>query len=126
MAAQTALVLNTKSYAPRGKTGEIASWALVGDTTFGGAQSTFSLRVAGPNGQGNYTITEKLIVPKAASEDSSCACVGTELARGEFNASFRVPVGFTAAERDDFTKRCQAAIAHAITTAAATNLEPAW
>jgi len=47
MAAQTALVLNTKSYAPRGKnSGNVAAWALVGDTTFGGATSIVSLRVS--------------------------------------------------------------------------------
>lgn len=127
MAAQTALVLNTKSYAPRGKSqGDIATWALVGDTTFGGATSLVTEKVAGPNSNGVYKVSFKLDVPKIATESSACACVGSQIGRGLFDGVATIPVGFTAAERDDFRLRVQALFAHAIFTAAMKDLEGAW
>lgn len=127
MPAQTALVLNTKSYAPRGKnSGDIASWALVGDTSFGGATSTVSERVIGPDSNGNYRISFKLILPKAATADSPCGCVGSITSQGYLDIVAHVPQGFTVAERDDFTKRAQSLVASAIYTAAQTNLEGSW
>lgn len=126
MAAQTALVLNTKSYAPRGKSGEIARWALVGDTTFGGAMSNLTQRLVGPNSNGDYILTVKLAVPKAATESSACACIGAEVAKEEFNLTVKLPSTYTVSERDDAVKRFQGYIASAVFTAAAKDLEPAW
>ena len=66
MPAQSSLTLNTKVYTPRGKTnGDIATWALVGDASFGGATSTVTERVAGPSKDGVYRETFKLTLPKA-------------------------------------------------------------
>lgn len=127
MAAQSNLTLNTKVYTPRGKnSGDIASWALVGDTTFGGATSIVSERVAGPSADGIYRVTFKVTLPKASTTDTACACAGSEIAKGIANVELVIPSQFTAAERADFTLRVQGLVANAIFTAAATNLEPAW
>lgn len=127
MAAQSNLTLNTKVYSPRGKSaGDIASWALAGDATFGGATSIVTERVAGPSKEGVTRVTFKLTLPKAAAADSTCACVGEEIARGIANIEMVIPAAFTAAERADFTLRVQGLVANAIFTAAATNLEGAW
>jgi hypothetical protein len=127
MAAQSNLTLNTKVYAPRGKTaGDIASWALAGDPSFGGATSTVTERVTGPSKDGVNRVTFKVTIPKAAAADSTCACIGEVLATGIFNCEVVIPSAFTAAERDDFTKRIQGLVANAVFTAAATNLEGAW
>lgn len=127
MAAQTALVLNTKSYAPRGKNaGNVASWAIVGDTTFGGATSTTTQKVALNASNGVTTISFRLIVPKAATSSSSCACEGQVTSTGYLDLKVEVPSGFTSAERDDFCKRIQSLVANAVFTTAVTNLEGAW
>lgn len=126
MAAQGNLTLNTKVYAPRGKTGDIASWALSGDATFGGATSIVTESVRGPSKAGVSRVQFKLDVPKAADANSACACIGQEIARGIADIAITVPAGFTAAERDDFTKRIQGLVANAIFAAATTNLEGAW
>lgn len=127
MAAQTALVLNTKSYAPRGKNqGDIGSWSLVGDTTFGGAKSDASLSIRESTKDAKTRVQFKLTLPKAATADSACACVGSELARGYADIVIHVPVQFTAAERDDFCKRLQGLVASAVFSSAVKDLEPVW
>lgn len=127
MAAQAALLLNTKSYAPRGKnSGDIATWALVGDASFGGATSLATEKVAGPNANNVYRVTFKVSVPKAATADSACACVGSILGTGLADVSLVIPVAFTPAERDDFRKRVQDLVANAVFTAATKDLEPSW
>lgn len=126
MAAQGNLTLNTKVYNPRGKTGDVAAWALIGDATFGGATSTVQESVRGPSKTGENRIRFVLAVPKAADAASACACPGQELARGVADITIVVPNLFTASERDDFTKRIQALVANAVFSAATTNLEPAW
>ena len=126
MAVQGVLTLNTKAYNPRGKTGDVALWALVGDTSFGGATSTVDESVRGPTKDGLYRSKFQVKIPKAATSDTSCACTGQEIARGLANIEMVIPSAFTAAERDDFTKRVQALVAHAVFTSAATNLESSW
>lgn len=126
MAAQGNLTLNTKVYNPRGKTGDVASWALVGDATFGSATSTVKESVRGPSKDGVYRVNFHVDVPKAADANSACACIGQEIGRGIADVNLVIPSTFTAVERDDFTKRIQALVANAIFAAAATNLEPAW
>lgn len=127
MAAQSNLTLNTKVYAPRGKSqGDIANWALVGDSTFGGATSVVTEKVTGPSKDGVYRITFKLSVPKAAAADSACACIGTEIGKGIATVEVVIPSQFTAAERTDFRTRLQGLVANAIMTAAIDNLEGSW
>lgn len=126
MAAQAALVLNTKSYAPRGKTGDVASWMLVGDTTFGGAPSSATESVRGPTKAGVYRVHFKLDVPKAATADSACACTGAEIGHAIADIQVTIPVGFSAAEKADLTLRIQGLVAHAIFSAATNNQEGSW
>lgn len=127
MPVQSNLTLNTKVYAPRGKTsGDIAQWMLVGDTTFGGASSTVTERVIGPNADGINRVTFKVTIPKAAAADTNCACIGDVIATAIANVELVIPAAFTAAERDDLTKRVQGVVANAVFTAAATNLEGSW
>lgn len=127
MPVQSNLVLNTKTYAPRGRTsGDIAQWALAGDATFGGSTSFVTERVTGPNADGINRVVFKLDIPKAAAADTPCACIGEVIATGRANIDIVVPTAFTAAERDDFTKRVQSLVASAIYTAAQTNLESSW
>lgn len=126
MAAQTALVLNTKSYAPRGKTGDVALWMLTGDTSFGGAPSSVTESVRGPTKAGVYRVHFKLDVPKAASADSPCACTGAEIGHAIADINVTIPVGFTAAEKTDLTLRIQGLVANAIFGAATNNQESSW
>lgn len=127
MPVQGNLTLNTKVYAPRGKSsGDIANWALAGDATFGGATSIVSERVTGPSKEGVNRVTFKITLPKSAAADTTCACIGEVIATGICNVEIVVPSAFTAAERDDFTKRIQGLVANAVFTAAATNLEGSW
>lgn len=126
MPSQSTLTLNTKAYAPRGKSGDIATWALAGDTTFGGATSTVTESVRGPSKDGVTRIRFKLDVPKAASENSSCACIGQNIGTGIATVELVIPSGFTATERADFTDRIQGLVANAVFTAAGDHLEGSW
>ena len=126
MPSQSTLTLNTKAYAPRGKSGDIATWALANDTTFGGATSTVTESVRGPSKDGVTRIRFKLDVPKAASENSSCACIGQNIGTGIATVELVIPSGFTATERADFTDRIQGLVANAVFTAAGDHLEGSW
>ena len=126
MPSQSTLTLNTKAYAPRGKSGDIATWALAGDTTFGGATSTVTESVRGPSKDGVTRIRFKLDVPKAASDNSSCACIGQNIGTGIATVELVIPSGFTATERADFTDRIQGLVANAVFTAAGDHLEGSW
>lgn len=126
MAAQGNVTLNTKVYVPRGKTGNVAAWALVGDVTFGGATSNITESVAAPTKAGVNRVQFNLVVPKAAAADTACACIGQETSRGGAYMQIDVPSNFTAAERADFALRIQGLVANAIFGTAVTNLEPAW
>lgn len=126
MAAQGTLTLNTKAYTPRGKRGDVASWALAGDATFGGATSIVTESVRGPSKPGVTRVLFKMDVPKAADAATACACIGDEIGRNIAVIDLTISATFTAAERDDFTKRVQALVANAVFSAAATNLEGAW
>lgn len=126
MAAQSNVTLNTKVYAPRGNVGGIATWKLQGDSTFGGAVSTLTQSLGEPSKEGVQRARIRLLIPKAATADSTCACVGTVLSTGTFDGTFIIPSNFTAAERADFCARVKDAFADAITTALVGSLEPAW
>lgn len=126
MAAQTALVLNTKSYAPRGKENSIAKWALVGDTTFGGATSVVTLSVGEPSKEGVSRVRVRVSIPKAAAADSACACTGEVLSTGLLDATVLVPANYTGAERTDLRTRIKDFFGSAVFTAAIDSLESAW
>lgn len=126
MPAQAALTLNTKVYAPRGTSNGIASWALVGDTTFGGGWSTLTESVRGPNSNGVSRARFLLVVPKLAASDSACSCTGEDIGKGRADISIDVPSTFTATERADFCDRIQALIANAVFDKAVADLEGSW
>lgn len=126
MPVQANITLNTKVYTPRGTQGGISTWALTGDTTFGGAQSTLTESVRGPDSDGLYKTRWMLTVPKVADENSSCACVGQELSRGKCDIKVNTPANFTSAEKTDFVARIQAAVALAIFGSSVSVPEGSW
>lgn len=126
MAAQSNLTLNTKVYVPRGRNGDEAAWALVGDATFGGATSLVKESVRGPSKDGITRVRFTLDVPKAASADSACGCTGQVTAQGYADIQIRVPSTFTTAERQDFVDRIQALVATSVFDVSVGALEPSW
>lgn len=127
MPAQTSLTLNTKVYNPRGTQGGISTWQLTGDATFGGASSSVTESVRGPGSDGNTRVRFLLTIPKAATADTSCACIGQLVGKpAKADVTVDVPTAFTAAERDDLRLRIQALVAHAVFTASVKDLEGSW
>lgn len=127
MAAQANLVLNTKTYTPRGNIGGIAKWSLAGDASFGGAVSSVTESVRDPGKNSPVSrIKFKLDVPKAADGSSPCNCSGEALGTAVVNIDVVVPSVFTAAERDDLSLRIQGLVASAVFTAAVTDLTGSW
>lgn len=126
MAAQGSLTLNTKVYVPRGVESQVAKWALANDASFGGATSFATQSVRGPSKDGIYRVRYTLSVPKAATADSTCACIGSILGTADADFVVRIPATFTLAERQDFADRLQGLIANAIFDTAVGSLEPVW
>lgn len=127
MSAQSNLVLNTKTYVPRGRSnGDISTWALIGDATFGGATSLVTQSVRGPSKDGITRIHFKVDVPKAAEADSPCGCAGQNIGRAFADITVVVPAGFSATERTDLTLRIQSLVANAVFTASVASLEGTW
>ncbi len=111
MPVQSSMTLNTKVYAPRGTQNGVTTWALAGDATFGGAQSTVTESVRGPLSDGTYRTRWTMTIPKAASADTACGCIGSILGEAKANVVFTFPTSFTAAERQDFVDRFQGMVA---------------
>lgn len=107
MPVQGSITLNTKVYTPRGTSNGITTWALAGDASFGGAQSQVTESVRGPLSDGTYRTQWIVVIPKAAAEDSPCGCTGEILGTGKAKLEITWPVGYTAAERQDFVDRLQ-------------------
>jgi hypothetical protein len=126
MAAQANLTLNTKVYTPRGKQGDVASWALVGDATFGGGRSNVTESVRLDRKSGIERIQFILAAPKLATADSACGCIGSETGVGKANIVIEIPSTFTAAERVDFRTRLQNLVSNAVFSAAVDTGEGAW
>lgn len=127
MPVQASMTLNAKAYLPRGRDPDGSSlWALVGDTTFGGATSQVKESVRGPSKDGIWRVRWTLDVPKAATDDSSCACIGQEIGRGFADIQIRVPATFTTAERQDFVDRLQAMVATSVFDVSTSALEGSW
>lgn len=126
MPAQGNLTLNTKVYVPRGRSGDEAAWALVGDATFGGATSLIKESVRGPSKDGINRVVFTLDVPKAATADSACGCIGAITAQAYSRIETRVPSTFTTAERQDLVDRLQALVASSVFDVSIGMLEPSW
>jgi hypothetical protein len=126
MPAQASITLNTKVYTPRGTQNGISTWALAGDTTFGGAQSDVTESVRGPLTNGTYRTRWVVSLPKVASDDTTCACVGQSLGKGKADIVIDIPTSFTAAERQDFVDRLQALIALSVFDVSVSTPEGSW
>lgn len=126
MPVQANVALNAKVYTPRGTSGGISTWSLVGDATFGGAQSDLTESVRGPDSAGVTHTQWILFVPKVASEDSACSCIGASQGRGKAGIKIDIPTSFTTAERADFAARIQAAVATAIFGSSVSGPEGSW
>lgn len=126
MPAQSSMTLNTKVYTPRGTQNGISSWALSGDASFGGAVSILTESVRGPLGDGKTRTRWVLTIPKNATADSPCACTGSPLGTGKADIVIDIPSAFTAAERQDFVDRIQAAVATTVFDASVATPEGSW
>jgi hypothetical protein len=126
MPAQASITLNTKVYTPRGTQNGISAWALAGDTTFGGAQSDVTESVRGPLANGLYRTRWVLSLPKVATADTACSCVGAILGKGKADVTIDIPTSFTAAERQDFVDRLQALVALSVFDVSVSTPEGSW
>lgn len=126
MPVQSNLTLNTKVYTPRGTSNGISTWTLFGDSSFGGAQSDVTESVRGPLSNGTSRVRFTLTLPKTASEDSPCACIGQKVGYGKADVVIDVPTSFTAAERQDFVDRIQSLVASSVFDTSVANLEGSW
>ncbi|DAD51690.1 coat protein [ssRNA phage Gerhypos.2_8] len=126
MPAQSSLTLNTKVYAPRGTQQGISTWALAGDTTFGGAVSQVTESVRGPLSDGNYATRWTVTVPKAALADTACVCAGGILGTARADIKLTFPANLTAAERQDFVDRVQALVALSVFDVSVATPEGSW
>jgi hypothetical protein len=126
MPVQGSITLNSKVYTPRGTESGTAKWALVGDTSFGGANSVLTEKVSGPSKDGIWRIRSTFNVPKAAEDDSTCACIGQILGEAAADIQIRVPNTFTLAERQDFVDRLQAWVATSVFDSSVSALEGSW
>lgn len=120
------MTLNTKVYSPRGTSDGISTWALVGDSTFGGATSLLTESVRGPLSDGKYRTRWVLTIPKAASTDSSCACTGQTLGTAKVDITIDIPSVLTAAERQDFVDRIQSLVALSVFDVSVATPEGSW
>jgi hypothetical protein len=125
MPAQAALTLNTFVYAPRGTQNGISSWQYSG-ATFGGGISILTESVRGPNSNGVTRARFLLTVPKLATTDTACGCIGSDIGKGKADVTIDLPTSFTLAERQDLCDRLQALVANAIFDSAVANLEGSW
>lgn len=126
MPAQSNITLNTKVYTPRGTSDGVSKWSLVGDTTFGGAQSDLTESVRGPLADGTNRTRWKLVTPKAATADSACGCVGTITGQALADIQLSVPTLFTLVERQDFVDRVQALVALSVFDVSVATPEGSW
>jgi len=126
MPAQSSITLNTKVYTPRGTQQGISTWGLTGDASFGGAVSQVTESVRGPLSDGKYRTRWVVSIPKAATVDSACACVGQNLGTGKADIVIDIPTSFTQAERQDFVDRIQALVALSVFDVSVATPEGSW
>ncbi len=126
MPSQSSITLNTKVFTPRGTQQGISTWALAGDTSFGGAQSTVTESVRGPLSDNTFRVRWVMSLPKAATEDSTCGCAGTILGTAKADIVLSFPTNFTTAERQDFVDRVQALVALSVFDVSVSGPEGTW
>lgn len=125
MANQSNITLNTHIYNPRGLSQGVASWV---DplASSGAAVAAVTESVRGPNASGNTRVLFKLTLPKLATEDSACACVGAVLGEAVGNFDILIPGSFTATERENLQLQLTALAASSWFVDAVKNLVGAW
>lgn len=126
MPAMGSLTLNTKVYTPRGTENGVASWALVGDTSFGGGLATVTESVRGPLSDGSYRTRWTMTFDKLATADSPCACVGSTLGKTKVDVVVTSSQALTAAERQDVADRFQALTALSVFEVSIATPEGSW
>lgn len=127
MPAQGNITLASKVFAPRGKTGDVATWLYREEGTLGGGNHTLTESVRGPQPKsGGTRIQFKLVVDKKSSVDSACACAGEVLGTAIAEIPIFIPPCFTDAERDVFRQMLVSLVSTAPFTAAVTSGEGSW
>jgi hypothetical protein len=126
MPVAASITLNTKVYTPRGTDQGVTTWGLTGDASFGGGLSFVNESVRGPSKDGVWRTRWTLSVPKLATVDSSCGCVGQQIGQGYADIQVRVPTIFTLAERQDLADRLQALVALAVFDQSISIPEGSW
>lgn len=127
MAVQANLVLNTKIYTPRGRqpNGPTMQWGF-SDASFGGGFTIVEESVVGPDAKGVYRAKWKLVVPKLATVDSSCACTGGEVGKTTINIDVVSSSAFTTADLTDIGLRVKDLVATAPFQVSVNAHEPSW
>lgn len=125
MATQSNITLNTHVYNPRGLSSGIATWV---DplASSGAGQAAVTQSLKGPNAAGNTRAVFKLVLPKLASEDTSCACAGSVLGTAIATVDVLIPGVFTATDRENLQLQITALAASANFVDAVKNLIGAW
>jgi hypothetical protein len=126
MPAQSSITLNTKVHTPRGTQQGISTWALAGDTSFGGGVATVTESVRGPLSDGTYRTRWVYAAPKLATADSACGCTGSSMGTGKADIKIDIPTSFTLAERQDFVDRVQALVALSVFDVSVATPEGSW
>lgn len=127
MANQGNLTLNTKVYTPRGRqpNGLVMQWGRI-DTDFGGAMCFVENGVTGPDAKGVYRSKWKIVYPKLAAADSSCACTGAELGRTTVNIEVISSSPFTNALLTDIGLQIKDLVATTPFQVSIKDHEPSW
>lgn len=128
MSAQSTINLNTVPHNPRGTESGISTWAGPSDSgDFGGGLARLTESVRGPLADGSYRIRFQYRVPKLATADSACGCIGTILGKvNGFDLTFDVSGALTAAERQDLRKRFQSLATSQVLVDAVDSLTGSW
>ena len=125
MSAQSVVTLNTHAYNPRGVDGGVAKWVNPTNSS-GSSVDSLTESVRGPNTNGNTRVQFKLSIPKIATADTACSCVGANLGTAVANIDVLIPGSFTAAERENLQLSIKALVGDAIFVSAVKNLEGSW
>jgi hypothetical protein len=75
---------------------------------------------------GTYRTRWVVSVPKAASADTACGCIGSITGTGKADFVISFPTGFTTAERQDFVDRIQALVALSVFDVSVSTPEGSW
>lgn len=125
MAAQAAITLNTKVYAPSGSNDGTATWTDRSAGVGGGfsiATEKFDQTTKGSVQRMLFTLN----LPVVSATDTNCACAGDVLRTSSVQISVWVPLASTLAERTDFYLRIKDFVASAPFLNGVENLDPTY